>query len=193
MHVMCEDICTPCCGRCVHLGRTVQGVHMNASSNAYLSATRPFIEQAILDNLSVFDKALPIQMKHLITQPLIKASLQAGRSSPWPSLIIIDGLDECNGEKVQADILHMLNVTLLQLKSSLPTLYLLIASRPEPAICDVFRDKLSVMTHHLLLDSSYNPDRDIPTFLRSSFADIYHRRHTRFRSMSSPCHGPRMA
>ena len=77
------------------------------------------------------------------------------------------------------------DIALLHLKSSLPTLYLLIASRPEPAICDVFRDKLSAMTHHLVLDSSYNPDRDIATFLRSSFADIYHRRHTRFRSMSS--------
>ena len=95
-----------------------------------IPSTRPFIEQAILDNLSVFDKALPIQMNHLITQPLIKASLQAGHSSPWPSLITIDGLDECNGRNVQPDILHMLNVTLLQLKSSLPTLYLLIASRP---------------------------------------------------------------
>lgn len=40
-------------------------------------------------------------------------------------------------------------------------------------------------THHLVLDNSYNPDRDIATFLRSSFADIYHRRHTRFPSMSS--------
>ena len=150
-----------------------------------IPSTKPFIEQAMLDNLAVFDKALSIQMTHLITQPLIKASLQAGRSSPWPSLLIIDGLDECNGEKVQADILHILNGALVQLKSSLPTIYLLIASRPEPAICDVFLDKLSAITHHLVLDNSYNPDRDIATFLRSSFADIYHRRRTRFPSMSS--------
>ena len=31
MHVMCADICTLCCKRCVHLGRIVRGIHMNAS------------------------------------------------------------------------------------------------------------------------------------------------------------------
>jgi hypothetical protein len=124
-------------------------------------------------------------MDLLVIQPLIRASLQTGCSTPWPSLFIIDCLDECIGSKVQANILNILNHALLQLKTSLPKLCLLIASRPEPAICDVFEDKLSNITHHLVPDNSYDPDRDIATFLRSSFADIYHRRHTRFPSMSS--------
>ena len=150
-----------------------------------IPSTKPFIEQVVLNDLSIFDKMLPVQMELLIVQPLIRASLQGECNSLWPSLLIIDGLDECTGGKVQASLLYMLNQALLQLKSSLPRLYLLISSRPEPAICDVFEDKLSTITHHLVLDDSYNPDRDIATFLRSSFADIYHRRHTRFRSMSS--------
>ena len=151
--------------------------------------TRPFIDQAVRDDLSVFDKTLPVQMKHLVIQPLICASLQAGRSSPqssrWPSLLVIDGLDECRGGKVQAAILRMLNDALLQLKHSLPSLCLIIASRPEPTICEVFEDKLNKTTYHLVLDDSYDPDRDIATFLRSSFSDIHRRRHTRFPSMSS--------
>ena len=150
-----------------------------------IPATRPFISQAVLDDSSIFDKTLHVQMKRLVIQPLICASIQAGRSSPWPSLLIIDGLDECRGGKVQAAILRMLNNTLLQLKHSLPSLYLLIASQPEPAICEVLEDELNEITYRLVLDDSYDPNRDIATFLRSSFSDIHRRRHTRVPSMLS--------
>ena len=149
-----------------------------------IPATRPFIDKAVRDDLSVFDKNLSVQMKHLVIQPLICASLQAG-SSQWPSLLVIDGLDECTGGKVQANILRILNDALLQLKHSLISLYLLIASRPEPVICEVFEDDLNQATYHLVLDARYIPDRDIATFLRSSFSDIHRRRKTPFPSMLS--------
>lgn len=124
-------------------------------------------------------------MELLVVQPLIQASFQAEWNYPWPSLLIIDGLDECNGGKVQAEILHMFNDALLKIKYSLPSLYLLIASREEPAISDLFEGKLSALTHHIVLDDSYDPDRDIATFLRSRFSDIYCHRSIRFPSMSS--------
>ena len=41
------------------------------------------------------------------------------------------------------------------------------------------------MTHRLVLDDTYHPDRDIVVFLRSSFADIFRRRHARFPFMSA--------
>ena len=149
-----------------------------------IPATRPFIDQAVRDDSSIFDKTLPVQMECLVIQPLICASLQEGRSSPWRSLLIIDGLDECSDGEVQAAVLRMLKNALLRLKRSLPSLYLLIASRPEPAICEVFKDQVKI-TYHLVLDDSYDPDQDIATFLKSSFSDIHRRRHTRFPSMSS--------
>lgn len=163
--------------------------HLIATIAAQLAksvpVTKPFIEQVVLDDLSIFEKALPVQMELLVVQPLIQASFQAEWNYPWPSLLIIDGLDECNDGKVQADILHMFNDALLKIKYSLPRLYLLIASREEPAVSDVFEDRLSTITHHIVLDGSYDPDHDIATFLRSSFSDIYHRRRIRFPSMSS--------
>ena len=162
--------------------------HLIATIAAQLAvsipATRPFIDQAVRDHFSIFDKTLPVQMEHLVIQPLIRASLQ-GESSPWPSLLVIDGLDECRGGKVQAAILRMLNDALLELKHSLPPLYLLIASRPEPAISEVFGDDLNGITYRLVLDNSYDPDRDIATFLRSCFSDIHRRRKTLFPSKSS--------
>jgi len=164
-------------------------IHLISTIAAQLAksipATKPFIEQVMLHDLSIFEKALPVQMELLVVQPLIQASFQAEWNYPWPSLLIIDGLDECNGGKVQGEILHMLNNALLKIKYSLPRLYLLIASREEPAISDVFEDKLSTITRHIVLDGSYDPDHDIATFLRSRFSDIYHHRRNRFPSMSS--------
>ena len=150
-----------------------------------IPATKPLIEGAIERDPSIFHRVLSEQMLRLVIYPLVYASLHPQSSAPWPTLLVIDGLDECNGEKHQAEILRMRRMALLKLKSSLPTLYLLIASRPEPAIVSVFDDELSDITHRLVLDDSYHPDRDIALFLRSSFADIFRRRHARFPSMSS--------
>ena len=150
-----------------------------------IPATKPLIEAAIERDPSIFHRVLSEQMVRLVVYPLVYASLQPESGPPWPTLLVIDGLDECKGEELQAEILRILRMALLKLRSSLPTLYLLIASRPEPAIVAVFDNELSDITHRLVLDDSYHPDRDIAVFLRSSFADIFRRRHARFPSMSS--------
>jgi hypothetical protein len=150
-----------------------------------IPATKPLIEGAIERDPSIFDRVLSEQIVRLVVYPLVYASLHPESGPPWPTLLVIDGLDECNGGERQAEMLRILRMALLKLKSSLPTLYLLIASRPEPAIVAVFNNELSDITHRLVLDDSYHPDRDIAVFLRSSFADIFRRRHARFPSMSS--------
>ena len=150
-----------------------------------IPATKPLIEGAIERDPSIFDRVLSEQMDRLVVYPLVYASLHPESGPPWPTLLVIDGLDECNGGEGQTEVLHVFKRALLQLRSSLPTLHLLIASRPEPAIVAVFDDELSDITHRLVLDDTYHPDRDIAIFLRSSFADIFRRRHARFPSMSS--------
>ena len=150
-----------------------------------IPATKPLIEGAIARDPFIFHRLLSEQVVRLVVYPLVHASLHPQSGPPWPTLLVIDGLDECNGGEHQAEILRILRMALLQLKSSLPTLYLLISSRPEPAIVTVFDNELSEITHRLVLDDTYHPDRDIAIFLRSSFADIFCRRHTRFPSMSS--------
>ena len=150
-----------------------------------IPATKPFIAEALERDPSIFHRVLSEQMDRLVVFPLVSASLHPESGAPWPTLLVIDGLDECNGEERQAEILRILRMALLQLRPSLPTLYLLIASRPEPAIVAVFDNELSDITHRLVLDDSYHPDRDIAVFLRSSFTDIFRRRHARFPSMSA--------
>ena len=129
------------------------------------------------------DRTLQVQLERLIIQPLVHASLDPQSGAHWPTLLVVDGLDECDGEENQVSILNAFKYALLKLRASLPTLYLLLASRPEPAIRQSFEDDFTSITYHIVLNDSYDPDRDIAVFLRSSFTDILRRRRTQFPSM----------
>ena len=148
-----------------------------------IPAARRFIEEAVNHDPSIFSRTLQVQLERLVIQPLVHASLHPQSGTHWPTLLVIDGLDECNGKENHASILSAFKTTLLKLSKSLPALYLLIASRPEPAIRQSFEHDLASKTHHIVLDDSYDPDRDIAVFLKSSFADILRRRRTQFPSM----------
>jgi hypothetical protein len=148
-----------------------------------IPAARRFIEESVDHDPFIFSRTLQVQLERLIIQPLVHASLDPQSGAHWPTLLVIDSLDECDGKENQVSILSAFQDALLKLNTSLPTLYLLIASRPEPAIRQSFEHDLPSITHHIVLDNSYDPDRDIAVFLRSSFADILRRRRTQFPSM----------
>ncbi len=54
-------------------------------------------------------------------------------------------------------------------------LCIIISSRREPQLRDAFEGYLKDVTQTIALDGALNPDHDIKTYLRSSFADISHR------------------
>ena len=101
-------------------------------------------------------------------------------------LLIVDSLDKCDGQENQVSILSAFKYALLKLRVSLPTLYLLIMSHPEPAICQSFEHDLTSTNHHIVLNNSYDPDRDITIFLRSSFSDILCQRCRHFKYIIYP-------
>ena len=148
-----------------------------------IPAARRYIKEAVDHDPSIFDRTLQVQLERLIIQPLVHASLDPQSGTHWPTLLVIDGLDECDGKENQVSILNAFQDALLKLRASLPALYLLIASRPEPAIRQSFEHDLTSRTHHIVLDNTYDPDRDIAVFLRSSFSDILRRRRMQFPSM----------
>jgi len=134
--------------------------------------TRPYIESAIQFDPSIFDKSMQTQMETLVILPLEKARSTVARvvADGWPRLIIIDGLDECNGQQVQRSIVHVLCSVLL---SRRVPLILLVASRAEPHICSVFNaPEICRSSHHIVLDDSYHPDADIKEFLLSRFLEV---------------------
>ncbi|TEB27806.1 hypothetical protein FA13DRAFT_1691228 [Coprinellus micaceus] len=134
----------------------------------------------------VFEKHLDQQLEKLILEPLRKA---LGRSDfrEWPKIILVDGLDECqgNGEpdvgpgigdptagsNAQKEILSALSRACAD--PAFP-FSIIIASRPEPVIRHFFfASPCPALT--IFLDNKYNPDADIRLFLQAMFSDLRRR------------------
>ncbi|PPQ87781.1 hypothetical protein CVT25_008825 [Psilocybe cyanescens] len=140
----------------------------------HIRESRPIIETAINNNPAIFLLNFDAQFCTLFLDPLLQLS-SAGRFTsaiPFPSLIIIDGLDECNGAEIQNTILNTISSALQQHRSALP-FKLLIASRPEYHLTTSFSvAPLCTLTFRLALDDAYKPDEDIRLYLIDSFRDI---------------------
>ena len=93
--------------------------------------TRPIIEKIIEDDPSIFSRALNVQFAKLVIDPL----LQVSKESDPRTLIIVDGLDECDGYDKQCGILDAIHEATC--RHILP-LRFLVASRPDPHIRDFF-------------------------------------------------------
>ncbi|KAF9441450.1 hypothetical protein P691DRAFT_799501 [Macrolepiota fuliginosa MF-IS2] len=87
-------------------------------------------------------------------------------------LILLDGLDECDGEEAQCEIILLISRFVLQYPTS-PLIWL-IASRPEPHIEDSFSEgelQRAYGQMRVLVDSDQGR-RDVETYLRDNFAKI---------------------
>jgi len=103
------------------------------------------------------------------------ASLCQGSSEtpPIPSspfLVVIDGLDECQGHDNQCRILSQVSQTIH--KHRIP-LRFLIVSRPESHLCEAFEEPaLATITEKLSLYDDFKSDDDVSAYLQSEFARI---------------------
>ncbi|ESK83762.1 nwd2 [Moniliophthora roreri MCA 2997] len=126
---------------------------------------REHIERAIRANPRILKASLEDQFQKLILEPC-KTLSQARRHR---GVLVIDGLDECDGSRAQQRILLIIATALLE---NMP-FRILICSRPEPAIRDAFNtDKFRTYLCRVALDDTYNPARDIEIFLKSEFERI---------------------
>ena len=143
-------------------------------------STKRYIDKAIRNDPHIFEKTLETQMKALIIEPIQRIAIMTrvidtvtfGLKS-YPTLIVIDGLDECAGLDVQDEIIRIIGNLVQQLR--LP-LRFLIASRPEPNLCEAFeklhsrlsRDSLST----ILLTEDALTRRDIQIYFEGKFAEL---------------------
>ena len=128
-----------------------------------------FVGEALTHDPLIFSRSLQAQVDTLILGPLSKVA-----SNSRPIFIIIDGLDECSGGKIQRYILSVLTSAV---RHSGISLFFFITSRPEQDIRQTFNaEPLNSLTRRLVLDNNYKPDEDIKIFLQSKFDDIkkYH-------------------
>ncbi|KAJ7280872.1 hypothetical protein C8J57DRAFT_1564156, partial [Mycena rebaudengoi] len=89
------------------------------------------ISQVVEEDPSVVARSMSVQIQKLILDPF------RSLDNLEPPVIIIDGLDECEGHQVQQDILHLITQSI---SVDAPPLKFLIASRPEHHICEIFDD-----------------------------------------------------
>ena len=134
--------------------------------------TRALIAHAVESDPHIFSSSLEVQLQALIVNPLVHAWEAAERNPnrKWPSLILIDGLDQCHGANIQRYIVRILSTALIQRK--LP-LHVLVSSKPEPAIRDSFNSyDLRDIICTLVLDDNYLNDAEIKRYLWVKFDHI---------------------
>ncbi|KAJ7678019.1 hypothetical protein DFH06DRAFT_564698 [Mycena polygramma] len=133
-----------------------------------LARSRPDLKQAISaiveDDPSIVDKDLSTQVLKLIIDP-------CGRRVRTRNLVIvIDGLDECEGEHIQRQILCSLGTVVRE--EPLP-FRILVASRIEPHIQETFQGPLNDLHRPLNINQSFE---EVQTYLVDEFRRI-HREH----------------
>ncbi|KAF8203551.1 hypothetical protein K438DRAFT_1820375 [Mycena galopus ATCC 62051] len=123
---------------------------------------------------AVLDKSLSIQLERLVMVPL------QGLIPKRTMVIVIDGLDECEGENVQQEIIELVGKAVTQLHCPLR---FLIASRLESHISQIFRQPSFDDLHHKF--NIHQSFEDIRTYLDSEFTRI-HRDHETMANFAGP-------
>ncbi|KAH9476453.1 hypothetical protein JR316_0010365 [Psilocybe cubensis] len=129
---------------------------------------RAVLDTIMQENPTLPTKSINIQLQNLIIRPLAKVR-------NWPAhhpVVIIDGLDECSGEKrMQVGILSTIANSIIQ--HHIPLRFLII-SRPEYWIADAFETgRFSSIVKRLSLQDDLEANAGIRTYLRDEFNRIY--------------------
>ncbi|KAJ7502206.1 hypothetical protein B0H11DRAFT_1712883, partial [Mycena galericulata] len=127
------------------------------------------------ENPSILDRSFSRQVRELIIEP--------SRRHPGVGtlVIVIDGLDECDGQDVQQEILRSIGSTIQGL--TLP-LRFLIGGRPEPHIADIFRTPSLKKGHRPFNIRQANVD------VRKYLLDEFKRIHRDHRETMATLHTP---
>jgi len=136
--------------------------------------SRPLITTAIENDPHIFHHPFPYQFKHLIVEPLQQLSRQG---VTYPTVIVIDGLDECLNHEERTTLLHAISANT---GNFFAPLKFLITSRPEVPIARVFdaAPVIDVSIRHSLDDEPKSIE-DVGYFLSAKFDEIKRTHPTR--------------
>ncbi|KAJ7204824.1 hypothetical protein GGX14DRAFT_646452 [Mycena pura] len=125
------------------------------------------ISQSVENDPSLVDKSLEIQLQKLIIEPLRLRQTRMGATSTPGLIVVIDGLDECQDPKIQQRILLLIGRAVD--KQQLPIRFL-VASRPEPHICEIFSGALNGIHCPVNVEQSFE---DVRRYLLDEFTRIH--------------------
>jgi hypothetical protein len=145
-----------------------------AAQNLHL---RGPISEAAQNDPSVVGRSMEIQFQKLIVQPR-----QSPLNSPCePPILLIDGLDECEGQNVQQELLRVISDAVREHPN---VLRILVASRPEPHIREIFEQpSVNPFCSSLNLQQSF---ADVGRYLRDEFLRIHHEHHETMGGVPTP-------
>ncbi|KAJ7259367.1 hypothetical protein C8J57DRAFT_1472125 [Mycena rebaudengoi] len=137
------------------------------------------IQQAVETDKLVARRAMPVQFKRLILEPF----RQAGPLGIL-TVIVLDGLDECEDHTIQQQILRLFIDTLRG--THLP-IRMLICSRPDPHLREVLETaQMSAICCHFVLSCDESAYQDIRIYLRDEFSRIHSDYRTRGIDLGTP-------
>ncbi|KAJ6496824.1 hypothetical protein DFH09DRAFT_945806, partial [Mycena vulgaris] len=136
------------------------------------------ISQSMESDPSLVDKSISIQLQKLIVEPCRQSTFTR------PLIVVIDGLDECENQNSQQDILCSIGCAVDD--QQLP-LRILVASRPEPHIHQVFTGVLNGVHCPLHINQSF---KDVRKYLQDEFARIYREHHATMAMVPEPWPSP---
>ncbi|KAJ7611256.1 hypothetical protein FB45DRAFT_844055 [Roridomyces roridus] len=136
-----------------------------------LALCDPVLKSPILEtierNPSLAGTSISSQLKELVVDPCLIAS------NPAPRILLVDGLDECDGTVAQQEVLR--SICRIFCHHALPV-KIIIASRPEPDIREIFEDPSFQGLQMTRMRRSFT---DVKRFLRIEFSRIHQEhRHT---------------
>jgi len=135
-----------------------------------IPALRRAIETAVEADPMILKQSVDVQLTKLIIEPIRHLHFTGFDFKASPYVIIIDGLDECQGKDIQSGLVKSLAATF---RDSPLRIRILVASRPEVYLQSTFN--LSPLQPHLsrlALSDEYAAEEDIWRFLRDSFDKI---------------------
>jgi hypothetical protein len=134
----------------------------------YCPAYKSFIATVLANDPHLVTKAISVQFKQLLIEPLSQLQASGHNSVRKPLLILLDGLDECAGGQAQFAFIKLI-AEHVRVKPGFPILWLL-CSRPEPHLRHTFMRIPECGREELLLDKESREDVDY--FLGQRFAEI---------------------
>jgi len=156
-----------------------RGFPRGIKCNRLLHSETPdvYTNKAIRKDQHLFTKGREEQMRKLIVEPIKEVArltrfLKTMRVRSYPTLIIIDGLDEITGKDVQSDIIRILGDAI---KDVCLPLRFLVSSRPEPHIVDAIghlQSRFPGRVFQIDLREDAMARRDIEVYLRRKFAEV---------------------
>jgi hypothetical protein len=133
---------------------------------------RSLIGHQLAENPLLLRQSPPVQFRDLIVEPFATLQRQHPRE---PIVIILDGLDECEGEDAQREILEMIT-NAVRSNPDLPLRWL-IFSRPEAHLKNAFSRNKTCGREELVIDAECRQDveryvKDRLVVIKNTYNDV---------------------